>query len=176
MHTKAGNKSDTDEAAPGAQGHSPPRTWLGCQLSLHHNDVCSWWLRQPAARPGPPLRRGEREREVSDAQQDTPSSQAMTTRSSGRGLVLSAQVPECPLGSQHVFKCPRPRAEHCPYPQPSRAPFHHEEDAQWPPNWDLPRSTAPRGIHCAHVDTAFRGTVTPGRKHPPPMSHAPPST
>ena len=68
LHTKAGNKSDTAVAAavaaPGAQGHSPPRTWLGCQLSLHHNDVCSWWLRQPAARPGPPLRGGERERGV----------------------------------------------------------------------------------------------------------------
>lgn len=69
---------------------------------------------------------GEREREASDAQQDTPSSQAVTTRSSGRGSGLSAQVPKCPLRSQNVFKCPRPWAELRPYPQPSRAPFHYE--------------------------------------------------
>lgn len=165
LHTKAGNKSDTDVAASRAQGHSPPRTWLGCQLSLHRSDVCSWWPRQPAAQPGP-LLQGERQGGQTHSRTH-PAAGAMTTRSLGRGHGLLAKVPECPLGSQNVFKCPRPWAEHRPYPQPSRAPFHHKEDALWPPNWDLPWSTAPRGIHCAHADTPFRGTVTPGRKPPP---------
>ena len=175
LYTKAGNKSDTDVAAPRAQGHSPPRTWLGCQLSLHRSDVCSWWPRQPAARPGPPLQ-GERERGGSDAQQDTPSRRGHDNKIIRQRPWPFGEVPECPLGSQNVFKCPRPWAEHRPYPQPSRAPFHHKEDALWPPNWDLPWSTAPRGIHCAHADTPFRGTVTPGRTLPPSPTKEPCST
>ena len=63
-----------------------------------------------------------------------PAAGAMTTGLSGRGHGLSAKVPKCPLGSQNVFKCPRPWAEHHSYPHPNCAPFHYK-DALWPPNW-----------------------------------------
>lgn len=43
---------------PAPKTRSPLRTWLGCQLSRRHNDVCSWWQRRPAVRPGPLLQRG----------------------------------------------------------------------------------------------------------------------
>ena len=134
LHTKAGNKSDTDVAAPGAQSHSPPRTWLGCQLSLHHSDACSWWPQQPAARPGPPLGVGGGGERCQTHSRTHPATGAMTTGLSGRGHRLSAKVPKCLLGSQNVFKCPRPWAEHHSYPHPNCAPFHYK-DALWPPNW-----------------------------------------